>query len=378
VPKDAIGPLLAAAHGHGGLESPELAAWLEEEAAELARTDGACTPGAVGCPIVSTARGLSAGQPLRPEAQSSWLAGLELPGIGVDDDAVTRQVFEFYVRGAAGRETFQQLSFRCASQRELIRAALERYELPLDLRALPMVASGCVADAESQDGLRGLWQLSPAAAKAYHLRVKPQVFDERLDTAKSTEAAVRMLEDLHRKLGSWELALAAHRLGPLALLARLRDAGDDADYEAVVKVGLLPDDAVRFVHQVQAFALISVNMQKLRFEAAPERAAEGTAALEVPPGTRLGLVARAAASSTTKIRALNPALLGDKVPDWPGEKFVLRVPKEAEPRARELLPELLASADHADECVPHAFDWGRQRFTTAMASRCEQAALTSH
>jgi hypothetical protein len=84
-------------------------------------------------------------------------------------------------------------------------------------------------------------------------------------------------------------------------------------------------------------------------------------------------VARAAASSTSKIRELNPFLLGDRIPDWPGEKFVLRVPKDAETRARELLPELLASYDHADECVPHAFDWGRHRFTTAMASRCEQA-----
>jgi len=97
-----------------------------------------------------------------------------------------------------------------------------------------------------------------------------------------------------------------------------------------------------------------------------------TAPLEVPPGTRLGLVARAAASSTTRIRELNPDVLGDRVPDWPGERFVLRVPKEGGDRAREALPVLIATSDHADECVPHAFDWGRQRFTHAMASRCEQ------
>jgi hypothetical protein len=96
--------------------------------------------------------------------------------------------------------------------------------------------------------------------------------------------------------------------------------------------------------------------------------------LEVPPGTRLGLVARAAASSTTKIRELNPDVIGDRVPDWPGQRFLLRVPKDAELRARETLPELISAADHADECVPHAFDWGRQRFTSAMASRCEHVS----
>ena len=243
--------------------------------------------------------------------------------------------------------------------------------------ALPLAASGCVADVESADGVRGLWQLSPAAAKAYHLRIKAQLVDERLDPVKSTEASVRLMEDLYRKLGSWELAIAAHRLGPLALLTRLREAGDDVDYTALVKTGTLPDDTVKYVRKVQALAVVLTNLEKFRFQPVPVRPAEGTAGLEVPPGTRLGLVARAAASSTTKIRELNPFLLGDRVPDWPGEKFVLRVPKDAEPRARELLPDLLASSDHADECVPHAFDWGRQRFTAAMASRCEHAAAAS-
>jgi hypothetical protein len=125
---------------------------------------------------------------------------------------------------------------------------------------------------------------------------------------------------------------------------------------------------------VQAFALILANLPKFRFESAKGRVPEVTAGLEVPPGTRLGLVARAAASSTTRIRELNPDVLGDRMPDWPGERFVLRVPREAGERAREALPALIAAADRADECVPHAFDWGRQRFTPAMASRCEHAS----
>jgi len=377
LPREAIEQLREAAHGIGGLESPELADWLDEEAAELASMGGACTPGALGCPLVSTARGLSAAEP--PSASrggASWLDGLDPPGIGVEDEPLTRQTFEFHTQSAVGRETFQELLFRCAAYREMILAAVGRYGLPLDVVALPMAASGCVPDAESVDGVRGLWQLSPAAAKAYHLRVKAQVVDERLDPTKSTEAAVRLIEDLYRKLGSWELAIAAHRLGPLALLARLRDAEEDVDYEALVKTGTLPDDTVKYVRKVQAFALTVTNLEKFHFQRASARAPEGSAALEVPPGTRLGLVARAAASSTTKIRELNPSVLGDRVPDWPGQRFVLRVPRDAEVRARELLPELISSADHADECVPHAFDWGRQRFTTVMASRCEHA-LTS-
>ena len=378
VRRDVLDAKLAQAHGYGGLESPELADLLDEEAAALAAA-GPCAPGTLGCELVSTAHGLSAARPAPAPApatagRGAWLEGLELPGIGVRDDERERQLFEFHTRNAVGRETFQELLFRCAAQRELVLGTLARYGLPADALAVPMAASGCVSDIESPEGGRGLWRLTPPAAKAYHLRVKAQVVDERIDPAKATEAAVRLLEDLHRKTGSWELALAAYRLGPLALLSRAAEAGEGAAFWELVEAERLPDEVGKFVSKVQAYALILANLGKFRFQPAPLRPPEMTSPLQVPPGTRLGLVARAAASSTTKIRELNPDVIGDRVPDWPGEKFVLRVPKDSEPRARELLPELIASSDHSDECVPHAFDWGRQRFTTAMASRCEQAS----
>jgi membrane-bound lytic murein transglycosylase D len=414
VPPPALGRevlegLLAVVHGHGGIESPELADLLDEEAAQLARGGAACVPGTAGCELASTSHELAvAPGPSRAQTsvaaaaeRGSWLDGLELPAIGVKEEPHVREIFEFFTRNAVGRETFQELLFRCASYRELVYSALERYGLSPELLAVPMVVSGCMPDAESSDGGRGLWQLTSAAAKGYRLRVKALVLDERLDPAKSTDAAVRLLEDLFRKTGSWDLALAAYRIGPLALVARLAAGGntaggnaaggnaaasntaanntaasntaaeDGADYWELAAGGRLPEAAVKFVPKVQAFALILANLSRFRFEPLPQRPAESTTTLEVPPGTRLGLVARAAASSTTKIRALNPDVLGDRLPDWPGQRFLLRVPKETGERAREALPTLLASADHADECVPHAFDWGRQRFTTAMASRCE-------
>jgi hypothetical protein len=376
LPRELVGGLLADAHGYGGIESPELADLLDGEAAALVDSGGACAPGAIGCELIRTAAlspAPSASSAARPgaSARGSWLEGLEVPGIGVKDDARVRQVFEFHTRNSVGREAFQELLFRCGAYRELVHSALARYGMPLELLALPMATSGCSSDSESEEGARGLWQLTPAAARAYHLRVKAPVVDERVDPAKSTDAGVRLLEDLHRKLGSWELGIASFQLGPLALIARLRDAGEDVSYWALDDTGAIPSEAAKHVPKVQAFALILANLAKFRFEPAPPRAPEVTAELEVPPGTRLGLVARAAASSTSRIRELNPGVLGDRVPDWPGERFVLRVPRESGDRARHALPTLIGTADHSDECVPHGFDWGRQRFTNAMASRCE-------
>jgi hypothetical protein len=378
-----IDALLAAAHGYGGIESPELADLLDEEAAELA--SGSCAPEALGCASLRSSAAPAAqtsASPTREKsrfrppsgARASWLEGLELPSIGAQDERGVREAFEFHTRNSVGRETFQELLFRCGAYRDLIHAALDRYGLPRELLALPMAASGCVSDMESADGRRGLWQLTPASAKAYHLRVKAQVVDERIDPAKGTDAAVRLLEDLFRKTGSWELALAGYRLGPLALIAELRGAGDDARFAGLAAAGSFSPEVREDVLKIQAFALVLANLDQFRFEPVPLNAPESTAVLEVPAGTRLGLVARAAASSTTKIRELNPDVIGDRVPDWPGQRFLLRVPKDAEPRAREALAELIASADHADECVPHAFDWGHQRFTNAMAYRCEHAS----
>jgi hypothetical protein len=341
----------------------------------VAPVRAACAPEELGCQLLRAPRAASLADEPRPRsaAGASWLDGFDVSAVGAQDATRVREAFEFHTRNSVGREAFQELLFRCGMHRDLVLQSLERYGLPPELLAVPMVASGCVSDMESGADERGLWQLTPSAAKAYHLRVKARVVDERLDPVKGTDAAVRLLEDLYRKTGSWELALAAYRLGPLALLSRLHDAAGEGDSPSLDEAGL-PTEVALYVAKAQAFALILTNLAKFRFEPAPLQFLEGTAVLEVPPGTRLGLVARAAASSTSKIRELNPDVLGDRVPDWPGEKFKVRVPKDAEPRAREALPELIATADRADECVPHAFDWGRQRFTSAMASRCEHAS----
>jgi membrane-bound lytic murein transglycosylase D len=371
--------LLAQVHGHGRTESPELADLIDEEAALLAKAvTEPCTPGSVGCRLSEQARQLVKAEalPKMPPhgrtALGDWLSGLQLPEIGLKDDPRVRSIVKFHTENPVGREMFQVLLFQCGAHRDLFHESLTRRGLPLDLIALVMVESGCVGDAESPVGARGLWQFMPATARAYHLRVQAGVIDERLSAAKATDAALRFLGDLYRKLGSWELALASYNMGPFGLLARLRQAGGDADYWDLVDAGRLPNETANYVPKIEAFALILANLDHFRFEAAQQKSAEASVELSVPAGTRLGLVARAAASSTIKIRELNPELMGDTAPGRSGESFSLRVPREAAPRAREALERLIAQADDADECVPHGFDWGRQRFTRTMLSRCRR------
>jgi len=371
--------LLAQINGDGRTESPELAGLIDEEAALLAKAlTEPCAPGSVDCRLSEQARQLVQAEPLPKlsprgrAAPGDWLSGLQLPDIGVKDDPRVQSIVKFHTENPVGRETFQVLLFQCGAHRDLFRESLTRRGLPLDLIALVMVESECVLDAESPAGARGLWQFMPATARAYHLRVQAGVIDERLNATKATDAALRFLEDLYRKLGSWELALASYHMGPFGVLARLRQAGGDADYWDLVEAGRLPNEAAKYLPKIEAFALILANLEHFRFEAAPQKSAEASVELSVPSGTRLALVARAAASSTIRIRELNPELTGDTAPGRSGESFSLRVPREAAPRARETLERLIAQADDADECVPHGFDWGRQRFTRTMLSRCRR------
>jgi membrane-bound lytic murein transglycosylase D len=235
-----------------------------------------------------------------------------------------------------------------------------------------MAESGCALDSESAAGGRGLWHLTPERARAYHLEVKPGLLDERTSPTKSTDAALELVNDLYQKLGSWELAIAAYRLGPFSVLARMQQAGRDVTYRDLANAGALPADTLDYVAKVEAFAVVLANLDHFRFQAPPPRSAERATLLLVPAGTRLGLVARAVGTSTSKIRELNPELIAETVPGASGAQFSLQVPGDTSPRAREMLERLIADGDDADECVPLNFDWGRQRFTRQMSSRCRR------
>lgn len=305
-----------------------------------------------------------------PDAlRSGWLAGLSMPEIPVEDDPRVQRRFEFYTENAVGRETFQQMLFRCGAFRDSIQSTLIRHGLPAALIAVVFVESGCAPLAKSPMGAEGLWQFIPEAARAYHLRIIPDMVDERHSPQKSTEAAVRYLGDLYAKLNAWDLVFAAYNMGPFGLLTRMNQVeGGDAGFWDLVDAELLPDETADYAPTIEAVALILNNLQRLKFAGVQMRAPEVTSELEVPPGTRLSLVARAAAMSVNELRRLNLDVQAAITPNVPN--FAIQVPKDSVWQARETLQELLKSRDESDRCVPPTFDWGRQRFTPEMARAC--------
>lgn len=109
---------------------------------------------------------------------------------------------------------------------------LNKYDMPHELRYLPVIESALNATAVSRMGAGGLWQFMVATGRMYGLEVNSLV-DERMDPHKSTHAAARFLKDLYDIYGDWHLVIAAYNCGPGNVNKAIRRAGGVQDYWAI-------------------------------------------------------------------------------------------------------------------------------------------------
>lgn len=89
---------------------------------------------------------------------------------------------------------------------------LSLYQLPSELKFLPMVESALIPDIKSYAGAAGLWQFVPVTARYFDLNINNHV-DERLNPYEATEAAVKLLAYLYREFQDWALVMAAYNCG---------------------------------------------------------------------------------------------------------------------------------------------------------------------
>ena len=110
--------------------------------------------------------------------------------------------------------------------------ALDKYDMPLEIKYLAVVESALNPRAGSHAGAKGLWQFMYGTGKVYKLNVTSLV-DDRFDPVKATEAACQHLQDLYESFGDWFLALAAYNSGAGNVNKAIRRAGGLKNYWAV-------------------------------------------------------------------------------------------------------------------------------------------------
>jgi len=155
---------------------------------------------------------------------------------------------------------------RFEQMREQFRAA----HLPPDLAYVVLVESALVNGRESPRGALGLWQLLPATARQYGLRVDAEV-DERLDPRRSTEAAARHIRSLILEFGSGSsvmLALAAYNSGAMRVkraVRRVEDPIAQRNFWYLYASQTLPAETREYVPKILAGIVIGRNPKRFGF-----------------------------------------------------------------------------------------------------------------
>ena len=136
-----------------------------------------------------------------------------------------------YIEAYTGRLR-NKVSFMLAAANfymPMFEEALDTYDLPMELKYLPIIESALNPKALSRQRASGLWQFMLRTGKQYGLETNSLV-EERFDPQKSTWAAVRYLKELYDIYKDWNLVLAAYNCGPGNVNKAIRRAGGSTDY----------------------------------------------------------------------------------------------------------------------------------------------------
>lgn len=199
--------------------------------------------------------------------------------------------------------------------------------IPDELKYLALQESSLYPTIRSTAGAVGMWQFMSATAQSEGLRVDAWV-DERRDPEKATRAAAQHLRALNESYqGNWHLSLAGYNCSYRCISrAAERAGGSIANPPAFWEIyPHLPAQTREFVPRFIAVSLIVSNpeMYGIYVEDLGQELAydivnvEGMLSLED--------AAAFAGSDVATIRALNPALLKNSLPEGPGG-YELKIP----------------------------------------------------
>lgn len=239
-----------------------------------------------------------------------------------DAAAIRRHAYELY---RPYRRSTERVLARATTYTALFEHELQRRSLPTWLKYVPFAESKLERGAFSPVGAAGLWQLMPATARHYGLRINATV-DERLEPVRATAAAAALLDDMYKIFDDWLLALAAYNCGPGRVQYAIRESGS-RQYAKLRN--WLPKQTRHYVVVLLSYIFVAEHSTELNLQ--PERIKRAVTTLEpvlIHEEITLQELAERLHWSLGQIRALNPAYRQGWIPASEKGNWLL-LPEEA-------------------------------------------------
>jgi membrane-bound lytic murein transglycosylase D len=189
--------------------------------------------------------------------------------------------------------------------------ALIKYDVPIELKYLPIVESALKPKAYSRMGAAGMWQFIYSTGNKYGLQVNSLV-DDRYDIAKASDAAARHLRDLYDMFGDWSLAISAYNCGPGNVTKAITRSGGKRDFWDIYPY--LPRETRGYL---PAFIAVNYAMSFYKEHGiCPMTSARPaqTDTLHIERNLHIGQLIHYSGISQDEFKALNPQYLTEVIP----------------------------------------------------------------
>jgi membrane-bound lytic murein transglycosylase D len=324
---------------NGSTDSPEIAAQVNEESAELedlrraeesahvsdAAPTGPARPGRIG---------------LLPELDHDLATLQSEYDIPIDVNPSVVAYIRFF-QSPAARPHFVKWLGRSHRYIERYQQIMQEEGLPQDTVYLAMIESGFGNFAYSRARASGPWQFISSTGRLFGLQQDFWV-DERRDPERSAHAAARFLKRLYQQTGDWRLAWAGYNAG-LGRIAGAQRKGFDDFWSMAATPGkrVLRPETKGYVPKLMAAAIISKHPEAFGFKAEEieKQAWMEYAEVAIPSATLLSVLARTAGVQEKTLIDLNPELRRSCTPP---RRYSLKIPASAEPTFAEAWPAVQA------------------------------------
>ena len=206
----------------------------------------------------------------------------------------------------------------------MIESALDSYNMPQELKYLPIIESAFNPRAVSRVGAKGLWQFMFQTGKLYGLKANSYI-DERFDPQKSTHAAIRYLRDLYKFFQSWDLAIAAYNCGPGNVKKAIIRSGGKTNFWQIYR--FLPRETRGYIPAFIAANYIMTYYEEHGINPMQPSLPIATDTIHVNKNLHFSQVSELCNIEIEAIRAMNPQYIRDIIPGK-SETCVLRLPNE--------------------------------------------------